>query len=134
LFTGRSLSHRDTLENGLSDLVAVHHASQIEAFMIIPPRPGDAWLLRLFAGEPGHRRMSQNGRHGYPFVLEPTFYFRIVEMRRNVWQISSEMAGIYDKNLTTIATQVVSWIEHCHIPNHNLFVTNLYPSEVLPEV
>lgn len=55
-------------------------------------------------------------------------------MRRNVWQISSEMAGIYDKNLTTIATQVVSRIEHCHIPNHNLFVTNLYPSEVLPKV
>ena len=55
-------------------------------------------------------------------------------MGRNVWQISPETAGIYDKNLAKIATWVVSMIEHCHIPNHNLFVTNLYPSEVLPKV
>lgn len=55
-------------------------------------------------------------------------------MGGNVWQISPETAGIYDKNLAKIATQVLGCTDRCHIPNHNLFVTNLYPSEVLPKV
>jgi hypothetical protein len=134
LFTGRSLSLRVTLENRLSDLLAAHHASQIEPLVIIPPRQADAWLLVRFASEPGHRCVSHNGRHGYPFRLELTFFIRVAEMGRNVWQISPETTGIYDKNLAKIAKLIISRIERCHIPNHNLFVTNLYPSEVLPKV
>jgi hypothetical protein len=51
-----------------------------------------------------------------------------------VWQISPERAVIFDRNLAKIDTLVVRVTENCHIPNHNLFLTNLYPSGVLPWV
>jgi hypothetical protein len=60
-------------------------------------------------------------------VLELTFFFRVVEMGENVWQISPEMAGITDKNLARIA-------KACHKLIHNPFRINFYRSADLRSV
>ena len=53
-------------------------------------------------------------------------------MGGKVWQISPEWTVIYDRNPAKIDTLVVRVTENCHIPNHNLFVTNLYRPGLLP--